>query len=263
MGPRLIATDLDGTIVRSDGTISDRTVAALARVEAAGAEVMFVTGRPSRWLAPVARDTGHRGLAICSNGAAVYDLAREQVVETYPMALDAARRVAEAIQDAVPGAAFAVETTAGYGYEPGWQNRLPSQESGSRRAELDVLLDAPVLKLLVQTGDGDADTLLGAVRVAIGEQAEPTHSGLYRSLVEIGAAGVSKATTLARWCDEHGVVASEVVAFGDMPNDLPLLAWAGTAWAVANAHSDVLGAVDHVTASNNDDGVAMVIEELF
>ena len=71
-----------------------------------------------------------------------------------------------------------------------------------------------------------------------------------------------KATTLARLCAERGIAAEEVVAFGDMPNDLPMLAWAGTAYAVANAHPDVLAAVDRRTASNDDDGVALVVESL-
>ena len=87
--------------------------------------------------------------------------------------------------------------------------------------------------------------------------------GLSPSLVTVRGIGVSKATTLARFADELGISAEDVVAFGDMPNDLPMLAWAGTAYAVANAHPLVLEAVDNTTASNNDDGVADVVEQLF
>jgi hydroxymethylpyrimidine pyrophosphatase-like HAD family hydrolase len=82
------------------------------------------------------------------------------------------------------------------------------------------------------------------------------------ALLEISASGVSKATTLARLCEQQGIGRHEVVAFGDMPNDLPMLAWAGTAFAVANAHADVLSAVDRRTASNDQDGVALVVEDL-
>ncbi len=74
---------------------------------------------------------------------------------------------------------------------------------------------------------------------------------------------MTKATALAALASERGIRPQEVVAFGDMPNDLPMLTWAGTAYAVANAHPDVLAAVDHVTAANNDDGVALVLEDLF
>src|SRR3954453_21932086 len=77
--PRVVATDLDGTIVRSDGTISPRPRGALTAAESAGAMVVIVTGRPPRWLQGIADETGHRGLAICANGALVYDLHTEQV----------------------------------------------------------------------------------------------------------------------------------------------------------------------------------------
>jgi hydroxymethylpyrimidine pyrophosphatase-like HAD family hydrolase len=78
--------------------------------------------------------------------------------------------------------------------------------------------------------------------------------------VEIAAAGVSKAAALAELCEELGVMPAEVVAFGDYPNDLPMLEWAGHAVAVANAHPEVLAAVTEVTASNDDDGVAVVLD---
>ena len=92
---------------------------------------------------------------------------------------------------------------------------------------------------------------------------EVTHSTVGPALLELSAAGVSKATTLARLCAELGVDAADVVAFGDMPNDLPMLAWAGTAYAVANAHPSVLAAVERRAASNDEDGVAQVLEQLF
>ncbi|MCL2734419.1 MAG: HAD family hydrolase, partial [Actinomycetia bacterium] len=61
---------------------------------------------------------------------------------------------------------------------------------------------------------------------------------------------------------ERGVTAAEVVAFGDMPNDLAMLSWAGTSYAVANAHPHVLAATRYRTASNEEDGVAQVIERI-
>src|SRR3712207_3885891 len=80
--PRLVASDLDGTLVRSDGTVSDRTRAALEAVEAAGSVLVLVTGRPPRWMHPVVEATGHRGIAVCANGALVYDLHTERVVRS-------------------------------------------------------------------------------------------------------------------------------------------------------------------------------------
>jgi hypothetical protein len=73
---------------------------------------------------------------------------------------------------------------------------------------------------------------------------------------------VTKAAALESWCDGLGIGAEDVWAFGDMPNDLPMIVWAGTAFAVANAHPDVIAAADHVCPSNDEDGVAQVLERL-
>jgi hypothetical protein len=130
------------------------------------------------------------------------------------------------------------------------------------RHDLDVVTSVDAAKLLASHPSMGVDELLAAVRELVGELVEPTHSN-GRGLVEMGPRGVSKATTLAAYCASLGVTADEVVAFGDMPNDLPMLAWAGTAYAVANAHPQVLAAVALRAHSNDDDGVARVLEELF
>jgi HAD-superfamily hydrolase, subfamily IIB len=258
--PRVVATDLDGTLVRSDGTISSRSLDALRAVEAAGVLVIFVTGRPPRWMAPVAEATGHRGLAVCANGALVYDLGTERVVEEFLLAPAAAAEVVRRLREALPEASYAVERTGGFGctpdYRPRWE--IPAD---SLRAQAERLVTEPAAKLLVRHDALDADALLAATQKVVGHLAELTHSSR-DGLVEISASGVSKATTLELLCAERGVGAHEVVAFGDMPNDLPLLAWAGRGIAVANAHPSVLSAVTEHTASNDDDGVALVLERL-
>ena len=114
--PRLVATDLDGTTVRSDFTVSERTVKAFARVERAGALLVMVTGRPPRWMHPVADAVGHRGVAICANGALVYDLHTEQVVGTHLMTAEALREAIEVLAEALPGLGFAVEYGDGIRY---------------------------------------------------------------------------------------------------------------------------------------------------
>jgi len=256
--PRLVATDLDGTIVRSDGTLSARTVAALAALEAAGIDLVFVTGRPPRWMAPVADATGHHGLAVCANGAVVYDLHTERVVESFPLAVEAAREVVRRLRAALPDVGFAVERVDAFTHEAAYRPRW-NPNVDVRVAEGDALLGEPMMKLLARHETLDADALLAKAREVIGDLAQLTHSST-SGLLEVSATGVSKATTLARLCEQRGVDAADVLAFGDMPNDLPLLAWAGTAYAVANAHPEVLAAVDRHTASNDDDGVAQILE---
>ena len=263
MRPRVVATDLDGTIVRSDGTISERSRAALERAEADGAFVVVVTGRPPRWLAGIADATGHHGVVVCANGALVYDLHRETVLEAHPLAVEVAREVVALLRAAIPGIGFAVERVGGeFGHEPAYRPRWATDDSVTV-GELDELLTGPLTKLLARHEHLDSDALLTAAREVVGaEVATLTHSSR-DGLLEISAAGISKATTLSTICAERGLAGAQAIAFGDMPNDLPMLHWAGHSVAVANAHPDVLAVVDEVTESNDDDGVAQVLERVF
>jgi Cof subfamily protein (haloacid dehalogenase superfamily) len=260
--PRLIATDLDGTVVRTDSTVSERTVAAFARVERAGAVLVLVTGRPPRWMGEVAHAVAHRGVAVCANGAIVYDLHTEQVIDTHLIPVDALRAAVGALSTALPGLGFAVEHGDGliysYDYELAyWDTTMPRNPVG-----LEELTSRPAAKLLARHPELDSDTLLAEAAGLVGDLVLPTHSN-GRRLIEMSAAGVSKASTLAELCAQQGITAADVAAFGDMPNDLPMLLWAGRSYAVANAHPDVLAAVDSKVAGNDEDGVARMIEEFF
>jgi Cof subfamily protein (haloacid dehalogenase superfamily) len=260
--PRLVATDLDGTVVRSDGTISDRTRTALAAVEQAGAVLVLVTGRPPRWMPPIVEATGHRGVAICANGALVYDLHIATVVRHSLLSEDAIRDVVAALQRDAPGISFAVERhDTGFAHEPSYKPRWDSGDPKAVRP-LEELYTDGVVKLLARHEEMDADELLAVAHASVGELGTLTHSSS-DGLLEISAVGVSKASGLASLAEEHGIEAAEVVAFGDMPNDLPMLSWAGLGVAVANAHPEVLAIADEVTASNDDDGVAQVLDRWF
>ena len=259
--PRLVASDLDGTLVRSDGTVAPRTVQVLRRVEEAGVPFVMVTGRPPRWMAEVSRQTGHRGIAVCANGALVYDLHTEQVVESSLLSEVDAADVVAALRGALPEITFAVERPdLGFSHE---QAYVPSWEQPDHRPlPVEQLVTGGVVKLLARHRGLDSDALLAAAREAVGDRATLTHSS-GDGLLEVSAAGISKASGLAALAREHGVGPKDVVAFGDMPNDLPMLAWAGHGVAVANAHPEVLAAADEVTATHDDDGVAIVLERWF
>jgi len=258
--PAVVATDLDGTIVSPDGTISERTRAALSLVEGAGSWLVLVTGRPQRWLAPIAEQTAHRGLAICSNGALLYDLHTESVLESHLLTPQQLSDLCHTLRSELPELTFAVEYGDRFAHEPQDQVRFPAPEH--RTVDLAELCTLPAVKLLARHAGMDPDTLLLRARSVAGHLGELTHSSR-DGLLEISAPGVSKASGLARFCAERGVDAGQVLAFGDMPNDLPMLTWAGRAYAMANAHPQVLQEVGRVAPSLHDDGVAVVLEELF
>jgi hypothetical protein len=260
--PRLVATDLDGTIVPWDGEISDRTVAVLKSLESQGVPVVFVTGRPPRWLPDVAARTGHTGLAVCANGALLYDMKSDQVVDTFPLSVEVGLEVARRLRDALPDVAFAVETAEGFAHEPHYVSRY---DVGRQRqvAAIEQIYADPATKLLARHEAMDMEEFAAAAREVVGDLAELTHSGGQGALLEISAAGVSKASTLAIVCEQHGIDAADVVAFGDMPNDLPMLAWAGRPYAVRTGHPDVIAAVDDLVDPPEEDGVARELERLF
>ncbi|NML54045.1 Cof-type HAD-IIB family hydrolase [Streptomyces sp. R302] len=264
---RLVATDLDGTLLRDDKSVSERTVAALAAAERAGIEVFFVTGRPARWMDVVSAHVHGHGLAICANGAAVVDLHAGGVFQQVrPLPRSAALDVVRALRAAAPGTSFAVEMTTGIHYEPLYPPFF--LDPGATVATAEKLLyeeapdaAAPVLKLLAQHPELDPDVFLATAREAAGHLASFTRSSP-TALIEISALGVSKASTLALCCEQRGISPDEVVAFGDMPNDIEMLSWAGRSYAMGNAHPDVVAAASGRTVGNNDDGVAVVIEQL-
>lgn len=257
---RLIATDLDGTLLRTTGTVSERTRAALALVEEAGATLVLATGRPPRWMRLVADQVGHRGYAVCSNGALVYDLHDERMLSRTLLTPEIGLAVAAAVREALPDAAFGVEHGDSFGHEPAYP--LYGDFGDVYEGALEDLFGRPAVKLLIRHNGYDVDALAAKVRDVAGDLAEYTYSG-QDPLIEVAVKGVTKAATLAVLCEQWGIDASEVVAFGDMPNDVAMLSWAGTSYAVGNAHPDVLAVVDHVTGTNDEDGVAQVLERIF
>jgi Cof subfamily protein (haloacid dehalogenase superfamily) len=222
--------------------------------------VIFVTGRPPRWMAPIAEATGHTGLAVCANGAILYDLGEERIVDEYALQVADLAAVTERLVEALPGVSFAVDRHPHSSHEPDYQP-MWDDETFAVVPRHELFLE-PATKLLVRNPSIAPDEFLALAQQAVGALASITRSSA-DELIEISAAGVTKASGLERFARRHGVSAAEVVAFGDMPNDLPMLAWAGHPVAVANAHPEVLAIAAEVTASNDDDGVARVLERLF
>ena len=261
--PRLVATDLDGTLLHSDGTVTPRTREVLQQLDARGVPVVFTTGRPIRWMESLWEEVGGHGLAICSNGGIVYDVARRRVRTSRAIPGEVVREVGRLLRAAIPGTTFAVEKTGGFGREPDFLPRLQVNHAPEVVVgPLEDMADDTVVKLLARHEGMDPEPFWRRVESVLGDRVVTTWSSV-GTLVEISAAGVTKASTLAVLAAELGFGPDDVVAFGDMPNDLPLLEWAGTAYAMANAHPTVRELAAHEAPANDDDGVATVLARLF
>lgn len=259
---RLVATDLDGTLLRSDGSLSERTRAVLSDLDAAGIPVVIVTARPMRWMEPFRAVVASHGLAVVSNGAIVMDLRTGQPLELIGIEPAEGLEMVRDIRLAVPSAQFAVETVDGLVRESAYEE-TEHVPTGSPVGSLARVWVNPAFKILVKHAEGDAlagEDFRAAVRAAVGERANPTWS--VEGLIEIGPPGVTKASTLAAVAAQLDVAVQDVIAFGDMPNDLEMLRWAGRGCAVGNAHPEVRAVADDVVGDNDSDGVARTLEML-
>lgn len=261
---RLIASDLDGTLLGPDGTVPAANVAAVREAHAGGVHFVVATGRPSRWLHCLEPLADLEPLIIASNGAVVYDLAEERVLRRHAFAPEQVRAITDAVRAAVSGVSFGLERGDLFGLEPG----SPSDHGhfpGVVHRPLDELIESvtPVVKLLVYSTAAGCDELAAVVAPAVEGLATATTSVIHDrfGMVELSVPGVTKAVTLAEVCAELGVASDEVVAFGDMPNDLDMLHWAGRGFVMADGHPDLLGRFP-VAGTCADAGVGRTIRAL-
>jgi hypothetical protein len=259
--PRLVATDLDGTLVHADGSVTDRTRAVLAALEERGVPVVFVTARPLRWMDELWPMVGGHGLAIVSNGAIVVDVAARSVRELRGIGRTDGLALAEAIYSGVPGASIAIETLSGIRLDPSYDDSLHPAPAGTPVGPVEEIWTDAAAKVLVRHPGMDPARFREAVVDAVGSRAVPTWT--LDGLMEVSAPGVTKGSALVELAAELGVAAADVIAFGDMPNDLPMLGWAGTAYAMADAHPTVTAAAHHVAPGHDEDGVARVLAGVF
>ena len=209
----------------------------------------------------VRRHVGGHGLAICSNGAVVLRLRDDAVELVRALPEEAGAAVVHDLRAALPDVRFAIESVEGFGMEPDYPAVHPAP-AGSPVEPIGRLLRRRRVTLMVRHPTLDPDAFLAVVDEVAAGRAVATRSGT-TAMVELSAAGVTKASTLEVLCDRFGVAAQEVVAFGDMPNDLPMLAWAGRSFAVGDAHPALAEVVTDRAGSNDEDGVAVALEALF
>ncbi len=266
MLPLLIATDVDGTLLDEHEDVTPRTKAAVLAAVDAGARFVLATGRPPRWVAPVVDALGFAPMAVCANGAVVYDSATDRILSARTLSAEMLTELAEVATRVIPGAGLAVERVgrtahdaatpqflSSPGYEHAWLNPDNTEVS------LADVLSAPAVKLLIRKAGARSSDMAEALAPHVGLEGDLTYS-TNNGLIEVVPLGVSKATGVEEVAGPLGITADDVVAFGDMPNDIPMLLWAGLGVAMGNAHPEAKAAADEVTTPNTDDGLARVLE---
>src|SRR5215212_1156360 len=262
--PRLIVSDMDGTLLRWDETVSQSTVDELERWRADGVPVVLATGRPPRWMHEI-REVLRFGIAVCCNGAVTIDLEGLDVLDEDLLAPATLRTISDELRRRQPDTWFAVEYGDQFRHEPSYKPRWDVDAPGVAEATLEEMVVAPVAKLLARHERLAPEEFVSIVDDVIGDLATVTHSSS-DALAEISAPGVTKASGLAKVAARHGIGPEDVVVFGDMPNDIAAFEWVrdggGRAVAMAHAHPDLLAVATDVTGTNDDDGVALFLAAL-
>lgn len=264
--PGLIASDVDGTLLDEDERVTPRTRAAVQAAVAAGTTFVLATGRPPRWIAPVVDGLGLAPMAVCANGAVIYDPATDRIVSAHTLSTDVLGELAEIATRVIPGAGLAVERVgrsahdaatpqfvSSPGYEHAWLNPDNTEVS------VEDLLSVPAVKLLIRKAGARSADMAAELLKHVGLQGDITYS-TNNGLIEVVPLGISKATGVAELAAPLGLSATDIVTFGDMPNDIPMLSWAGRGVAMGNAHPEAVAAADEVTVTNAENGVAHVLE---
>ena len=268
--PRVVATDLDGTLLDSSGQVSPRSRAALDACWAAGIPVVGVTGRGPRLLASVREALNGRGIAVLAQGGYVVDLERDEVLRTIGLPRAQAQRVIDRIESVAGELSVAVEDAAEQA-EARQQSPLrvqhgfdwPYPEPAQLLPRHEVLPPGAVIRVFLRSAELDQDEVLALARRFFDPaEAEVTHAGL--GFIEVLPPGITKASGLAVALQRYGLDFSDVLVFGDMPNDVPMvravLEGGGRAVAVANAHPAVRAAAPELTSGHDAHGVARCLE---
>ena len=261
--PKLIGTDLDGTIVANYGFISERTKIAFTAANAAGIHIYFVTGRPIRWMTEI-KENFNFGLGICGNGAMLYDFLNEKILEEWLFSVEAQLETVKRLRKVIPPVTFAVEVNQQFAREKKYVPRWDIGADNVGVEQIEEVITAPALKILArcQNSEFSSDEMLALASKELAGIATVTHSNSTDSLLEISADGVSKGATLAKMASRHGLTADDCVTFGDNPNDFSMLTWASRSWAMADGHPDLMQHAKYQTDAHQEDGVAKVIERL-
>lgn len=238
MRPRLIASDLDGTFLGAEAKPHPANIKAAQEIIDAGIEFVVATGRPRRWLQPIAELRALDPLVIANNGASVGRLSAERPEITHPIQVDLMHEFLQRLPRELEPT-IAVEYELGWAREPDYPTAHDDEEHLIGDIE-EILSAEPVLKLLARTEHVDTDSWADIAVAAAGDLECTFSWSDTAGTVELAGPGVSKGTSLAELLRMRGISPTEVAAFGDMPNDLTMLQLVGYPFVMAGAHLSLL-----------------------
>lgn len=272
--PKLIVSDIDGTLLTPQERVTPRLRDALHRAHSAGTKIVLATGRPHRWVHPVLQQLpGLNPVCISANGAVLFDsesgkiISRQQLQPAVLSTLVSA--ASDALSDIGP-VGVAVERVGRslnepeselFRVSPEYHHTWEAQDYGV--AELSELTSRPAVKLLLRSRELNSEKMYALIAPLIDESLGHVTYSMSEGLLEVSPPGVTKAQGLEKVAEFYEVPAEEVIAFGDMPNDIEMLQWAGYGVAMGNAVAQVKDIADYVTGTNEEDGLAEVLERWF
>ncbi|HJD77829.1 hypothetical protein SAMN06295981_1057 [Corynebacterium pollutisoli] len=271
--PKLVASDVDGTIITSQERILPQVRDVIVRAVQAGTEVALATGRPHRWIFPVLDQLPIRPVCVTANGAVVYDSANDQVIASHTLAPDTMTEVLDLAKEAfhgVGGVAVACERVGRSAFDPEEEMFVVApdflntwEEQGFGVLPEYEVISEPAVKMLLRHEGLSAPEMFDILAPFLDPDVAHVTFSMNEGLLEVAAPGVTKALGVSTLATMHGIDQSEVIAFGDMPNDIEMLAWAGIGVAMGNARDSVKDVADFVTGTNNEGGIAQVLERWF
>jgi len=261
--PGMLAVDIDGTMLRTNGTLSNRVLTALRQAAGVGIHVVPSTGRPEVVAREIIEATGLDQYWVFGNGAVTRHLARDELVRGFWIDRETVLSLMAELRSKLAGVRFAVEFASTFAYEGGFEHVVPNKPTIPATDDLFAEVSAHqgvIQKVLVFDTSVDVRVLFDQIRQVSHGRILPTYSGL--NFVELAAGNVTKASALRLLADDLGLHAGQVWAIGDNYNDIEMLKWAGVGYAMGNADDHVKSMADVTLPSNDEDGVAVLIERL-
>ncbi len=272
--PKLVASDVDGTLIDSAERVPARLREVITRMTAQGTAMALSTGRPARWIFTVLEQLPVRPVCVCANGAVIYDSANDKILKSHTLAPEVMTSVVAQVSATMAdhgGVSFAVERAGESAFDrvdelflvtPEYSHAWPTLNDHGV-VPLEVLISQPATKLLLRSDFLESKEMFDLIRPVIPEVVAHVTFSMSGGLIEVAAPGVTKALGVAYLAKLLGVEQSDVITFGDMPNDIEMLEWAGRGVAMGNARPEVKNVADFVTATNDEAGVADVLEWWF